>query len=236
MELIKSTPKFSSTRSLASFSNPQEVWEHAYTYVTAHRKEMLDNVWSTVIKADWGRNVTEHYFMREYTWCVHVSGFSARVISKKFDDILRVHNIEDVPGHYVPITSDNIITDFSQVYAVYKNKNKAKAIQAVRQIILQLGWPEFMNCYVRHGEVGPTPETLQRLPFLGPALSCHIARNLGNQDAVKPDLHLVRLAEKYHLSSVTELCQEINESLGLTRPLGYIDLVLWIASVDHGTT
>lgn len=65
---------------------------------------------------------------------------------------------------------------------------------------------------------------LESLPWIGPITKYHLGRNIGI-DTVKPDRHLVRLAEKYGYASPLELCQDIKKEF--SEPLGVIDVILW---------
>jgi hypothetical protein len=235
MEILKGSPTVVK-RNLISFANAEEMWRYALDYVTSHRKKELEEIWSGITRAH--DNLNERFFMREYVWVVHVSGFSAKVVSKLHPRLLIAHQIEDERGRYLPIKRILEGDDLKPVFAVCKNRNKAKAIQKVRGLLLELGWDNFCKKYVQmtdfgHGIlVGPDSESLRQLPFMGPALSCHLSRNLGNTDAVKPDLHLIRLAKVYGFDSAFLLCTSLARG-SLYR--GYVDLVLWMASVDCGT-
>lgn len=235
MEILESRSR-ANLPSLLSFENPAKLWNFAYQHVNDHRYDELDRIWGMVVRCDHGHNVSIHYFLREYVWCVLVSGFSAKVISKKITPVLKAHNIEDESGQYVEITENNLLLTDAQltefVFPVYKNKNKARAIQKTRQRIHKLGWEGFKTEFFGVGtHPGPSPTYLQRLPFMGPALSKHLARNLGNQRAVKPDKHLVRLAERHGLLDAQRLCEECCRM----QPPGFVDLILWMAATDCGT-
>lgn len=65
---------------------------------------------------------------------------------------------------------------------------------------------------------------LETLPWIGPVTKYHLARNIGI-DTVKPDRHLVRLAEEYGFASPLELCKEIQRTI--PEKLGVIDVILW---------
>ena len=65
---------------------------------------------------------------------------------------------------------------------------------------------------------------LESLPWIGPITKYHLARNIGI-DCVKPDRHLVRLAERFGYPSPDALCREIQKELG--GRIGAIDVVLW---------
>ena len=217
-------------------------------HVVANRREERDSIWASFVAMEQGKNVTEHRFMREYVWCVHVSGFSAKVVSKLIGPLLEAHGVESPDGSYIEIRPENLLSlpqVEERVYPINKNKAKARAIQKVRKIILDTTWEKFKSHFLSGG---PAPKDLQGLPFLGPALSCHMARNLGNLNVAKPDIHMTRLAANFGLPSVDALCracvtisagsgtgqiQEIN--LGGRISIGYVDLTLWLASVDCGT-
>jgi len=62
------------------------------------------------------------------------------------------------------------------------------------------------------------------LPWIGQITKYHIARNLGI-DAVKPDRHLVRLAERFNYRSPLDMCEAIQSDVN--ERLGVIDVVLW---------
>ena len=68
-------------------------------------------------------------------------------------------------------------------------------------------------------------EFLQTLPWIGQITKYHLARNIGI-DCVKPDRHLVRLAEKFGFTSPLDMCTEIQKSIPYER-LGTIDVILW---------
>lgn len=79
-------------------------------------------------------------------------------------------------------------------------------------------------------------EYLDTLPMIGEVTRYHLARNIGI-DCVKPDRHLVRMAEAFgyghsdkvpeQYKIVTKMCKDIQNSIGGSEPLGVIDVVLW---------
>lgn len=212
-------------KSLLSFSNGSVMYEFADDYVKKHRLEEFRNIWGAFEKAS-EKNITEHYFMREYVWCVYVAGFSAKVIATKIDALLRAHKIEDDKGNFLPITPETYVTDFTEIYKVFGNKNKAKAVQELRKIISEDSWDLF-----EHKASSRDPEQYWGLPGIGPTLACHLARNLGNLRVVKPDIHLQRLSDHYGYEDPLDMCRTVapQQLEGLT------DLVLWIAAADNGT-
>jgi hypothetical protein len=78
-----------------------------------------------------------------------------------------------------------------------------------------------------------TTSALAELPYIGKVTCFHLGRNVGLLDCVKPDLHLVRMAEHWGFSDCTEMCKSMGAGSGL--PLGIVDLVTWYASSTFGT-
>lgn len=67
-------------------------------------------------------------------------------------------------------------------------------------------------------------EYLESFPFIGKVTRYHLARNVGF-DVVKPDRHLVRLAQAYDCDSPDTLVSVISEQTGERK--GFIDYILW---------
>ena len=67
-------------------------------------------------------------------------------------------------------------------------------------------------------------EFIQTLPFMGPATSYHLAKNIG-LDVVKPDRHLLRMAAAVGYDSPSLLCEDIAASVG--DRVSVVDVVLW---------
>lgn len=212
-------------QSLASFSDAFEMWKFANNYVAQNRAEELKQFWEGVENA--GRQLTEHFFMKEHMWCTYVAGFTASTIAKKFPKLLLAHKIEDADGNYIPITQETLVDPLSpDILGVFGNRRKAASVQAMRKIIFEQGWTPFYYKKL----VGRLPSDLAGLPGIGPTLACHLARNLGNKNVVKPDVHLVRLAKKYGFEDAEDMCRSIS-----TEPVGHTDLVLWMSAADNGT-
>lgn len=236
MELL-STDKVFEKRSLSSFSSSKEMWDYACNHVFLHRKNELDTWWGAIEETSELEYIPEDKFVIEYTFSVYASGFKASTVAKKFEALLFYHGITNsyVPGasignhrgNYVPITDATILPAWYQdVFKVFNNRKKAEAIQKLRYLIWSKKYEHFHNEYV----ITRDPIKLQELPYIGPALGFHLARNLGNKDAVKPDVHLNRLANKYGFESAYEMCNKISPA-----PPAYNDLLLWIASADLST-
>lgn len=231
MELVP-RKTIANKRSLASFDSASDMADFAWQYVHNHREKELDAAWKPICSAA-QKELPQHFFMREYAWCVYVSGFSAATISKKFSAILQAHRIEKKDGSYIRVCSRNLVPDgdldhpiMRKVMSVFGNRNKARAIQKMRE------WLYHDWVMVQEIIKNKDPKEIQQLPFMGPALSCQLARNLGNLDVVKPDVHLNRLAKKYGYKDAQSMC----ESVAPGSPPALVDLVIWLAAIDHGTS
>lgn len=67
---------------------------------------------------------------------------------------------------------------------------------------------------------------LAGVKFIGKITKWHAAKNLG-ADVMKPDRHLVRIADRYQLTP-HELCQRLADATG--DRIGTVDVVLWRAA------
>jgi hypothetical protein len=240
MELLDDSLKFEK-HSLSTFNSAKEMWDFAFNHVKTLRNFELTTWWDAIEETSKLEYIPEDKFVIEYTFSVYASGFKASTIAKKFEALLFYHGITNsyVPGasignhrgNYIPITNDTILPAWYQdVFKVFNNRKKAEAIQKLRRLIWSKKYEHFHNEYV----ITRDPLKLQELPYIGPALGFHLARNLGNTKAVKPDVHLNRLASRYNFDSAEDMCLKIAENEPGLEP-GFVDLVLWIASADNGT-
>jgi len=79
-------------------------------------------------------------------------------------------------------------------------------------------------------EIDPI-NALQQFPYIGPATSYHVAKNIGFPVA-KPDRHLCRFAELSGYQNPSDLCQALAEYIG--DPIAVVDIVLWrFATLQH---
>ena len=228
MELLE---KFNgSKKSLTSFGSVEDMWGFSFSYVRNNKWDFISECWDVIKENRSKEPLTEEDFLPEYCFCVYVSGFKAEIIANKFKALTEAHNIYDFEGNYIPSTKDTLLEDPSIVYSVFKNKRKAKAVQTTRRLISELGWEDFYSKYVKDRN----PFQIMELDYMGPALSNHLARNLGNWDIVKSDVHLNRLSLRYGFNTAEDLCGHIS-NFYYARPLGFIDLILWVASAHNGT-
>ena len=219
---------------LTDFKSLGEMANYAWGVVKLHCLAEFNKSWASIEGAA-HRAVTEEEFFRNYMWCVYVSGFSAHAVSRNYDKLLAAHNLVDDQGKFVP-SSQALFPDKEKVFLIWRNRAKFAAITETRRLVHQTTWPDFHHEYLW----SKSPQALQGLSFMGPALSRHLARNLGNVQIVKPDVHLVRLANRYNVApqfagieeQASLLCEKAQKSVPEMAgwPLGKVDLALWYAS------
>jgi hypothetical protein len=115
--------------------------------------------------------------------------------------------------------------------AIFANKRKTKAVIDMAFIggeeIHKLSWEVYRNTKLN------SPDKLKELPFIGEITKFHLARNCGQLQFVKPDVHLEKAAKFWHFQSPMEMCETIKEKFDM--PVGLIDLVLWYSFSTFGS-
>lgn len=153
--------------------------------------------------------INSTYFFREYAWVVISSGISNKAATSVFRKLMETRNID-----------------------VVKHPGKNKALKKADRDYLEWFF-HLQKCKTDKERI----EYLQTLPYMGPATSYHLARNLGI-DCAKPDRHLVRIAEHFRyekwigvhqLFDVQTMCSDISKKTG--DRIGTVDIVLWRISV-----
>jgi endonuclease III len=102
---------------------------------------------------------------------------------------------------------------------IFGNERKIDSIIKIAEIVYQKGFDEVRNSIEFDGV-----KFIQLLPYMGPATSYHLAKNLG-LSVVKPDRHLLRVARRTGYRSPEDLCQAIAKIVG--DKVSVIDLVIW---------
>jgi hypothetical protein len=160
-------------------------------------------------------NIAENEFLAEVAWVVLSSGMRVTVIEKIFDQISRIF--------YDWILLDKIVEDQSfcrkMALKVFNNPKKIDAIIYFAEHISKNGF-ESVQCEIGHNGV----EYLMTFPFLGPATAFHLAKNIG-LPVVKPDRHLVRVAQVAGYQSPMDLCRDIADYI--SEDIAVVDLVIW---------
>lgn len=228
MEIHKSI-KLDNRYKLSLTDNYIDYFTKALEFTTEYYKEDLDRISSTKFE-----NITPDFFLREMAWCICVSGFNAKVVSKFFPKLLEILDpmFSDIANGKWQYWDDCRYTLDKPLAGVFRNKRKMDAIiynsiELVSRGIKKKSWELY-----RDSELD-SPDKLEKFQMIGPAISKHLARNIGLLNFVKPDVHLKRFALNWKFKDPDELCLAIQKEFNL--PLGLIDLVLWYGASTFGT-
>jgi len=132
----------------------------------------------------------------EYAYVVLNAGMKEQIARKIYDKFCKELDF-NVIGH---IGKRNAIIHGSENYKMWFN-----SLQMLKSDIERI-------------------EYLKTFPWIGDITKFHLARNIGI-DCVKPDRHLVRLAEHFGFKAPHNMCVYIQ---GYTKErLGVIDVILW---------
>jgi len=160
-------------------------------------------------------NIDESDFLREAAWVILSSGMREAIIRQRFGGISEAFFEWESAAKIVKLKERCI----GQAFLFFKHLPKLRAIVSVAKHIFENGFSKVLDGVKNDGI-----EYIMRLPYMGPATSCHFAKNLGLPLA-KPDRHLIRIAEKTGYSSPQELCLAIAEQTG--HKISVVDLVFW---------
>ena len=194
-----------------------QVTRLANAYMTA--KEMVIQS-GFAHEIDWQHNlsfdaVTESNFLREAAWVILSAGMRESVIRSKFTAISAAFcnwvAAEQILAQKYHCRNDALM--------VFGNARKIDSILDIAAEVTEKRFAAVRRLLEKDG-IG----YIRQLPFMGPATSYHLAKNLGLQ-VVKPDRHLVRVARKTGYRSPDALCREI--ALVVGDKIAVIDLVIW---------
>lgn len=160
-------------------------------------------------------NVTESDFLRESAWVILSAGMRESVIRKKFKDITIAFSNWNSAKDIV----ENKYSYQNNALRVFANKPKIYAIVEVSKRIWKEGYQSIRDKIEKHGV-----RYLKKFDYIGPVTSYHLAKNIG-LDVVKPDRHLVRVAQSASYPDPHSLCQAISNETG--DKLSVVDLVIW---------
>jgi len=168
-------------------------------------KEIVDKLRSAgyADEIEWARNIkpctSSWEFAYDCIWVILNSGMKNQVAQKIWERIKTAWK-EDKP------TS-----------SAFGHKGKVSAIDYIRANRDRLFWE------YNHSE--QPIEFLKSLPWIGEITCWHLAKNLG-YDCVKPDRHLVRIANEHNMSPA-ELCNWLADREG--ERVATIDTIIWRA-------
>lgn len=169
--------------------------------------------------------VGEVEFLREVAWVILNSGFRESIVRSIFPKLSRAfHDWKSAAA----IVGDNRVCR-RKALMIFGSGRKIDAILDVANIVHTSGFGEVKRQLLRN-----PVEFIRTLPFMGDVTSLHLAKNLGVA-VVKPDRHLVRVAQTAGFESPDGLCRAIWQIVG--DHLSVIDLVIWrYATLRQGYT
>ena len=169
--------------------------------------------------------VTPEFFFQEYVWVVHATGFSAKAVGKFMPKLMVAYGQWDKCGR------EPFSKVMRRVAKVCNNPQKAKAVHTtakrVCKDLIAVTWDDWKYANL------PSVDDLEKLPYIGKITKYHLGRNLGLLECVKPDLHLVRMAEHWGFSDCETMCKAMRGEDKI--PLGIVDLVVWYSAATFGT-
>ncbi len=163
--------------------------------------------------------ITDRFFFSELTWVIYNAGMKEALIRSKWPAI------EWAYFGFEPIV---VFTyrerSISLALSVINHLGKANAVADGAAKILEDG-P--MNTKLPQMSEADILEYFETFPYIGRVTRYHLARNIG-YDVVKPDRHLVRLAEALDypgFDGPDALVQEVSLLVGERK--GYVDYIFW---------
>jgi len=141
---------------------------------------------------------TEDQFFAEYIYAIMNLGMREQVMRPIYNKFMLSLNVDDITTRF-------------------KNKQRAAAQKGIDNFVR---WFGELKCSKE------PVEYLQTLPLIGKTTKWHLAQNLGI-DCVKPDIHLIRLAQRFGFTSPLKMCERIRDDIGGGEDLKTIDLILW---------
>ena len=160
-------------------------------------------------------HLTESKFLRESAWVILNSGMKETVIRKHFYHISNAFN----NWKSAIDISNNSFACRKRALVYFNHKPKIDAIISIAKRISKDGFSKLLSEIKAYGV-----DYLRQFPFLGPATSIHLAKNIG-LNVAKPDRHLKRIAFNTGYNNVQEMCNDI--SIMTEDPIPVVDIVLW---------
>lgn len=164
---------------------------------------------------------TESELLREHAWVTLCSGFRESVVRRAFDHISLCFC--DWESAEAIVSAGEICC--ATAASSFANRIKLKGIFSTASYISEVGFDEFKRSVLND----PICQ-LQKLAFIGPITSWHLAKNLG-LDVAKPDRHLVRVSERLGFFSADHFCRELAATTG--EPAKVVDLIVWRYIADN---
>lgn len=202
---------------------PQRLAKLAETYLLL-KDAVIDQGFEWEI--EWQRGIqfsaiTETDFLREAAWVVLSCGMRESVIRRKF---------KPVSEAFFLWQSARVIVENARVCKLkalncFAHRKKLEAIVSIAERVFQMGFESFKTTLMAQGV-----PFIRSFPFMGPATSYHLAKNIG-LDEVKPDRHLTRAAAAAGYNNPRELCEDISRIIG--DRVSVVDVVIWRFATIH---
>lgn len=195
----------------------------ASAYLTAKEKVIELGFASEI---DWQHNLsfkdlTETLFLREAAWVILSSGMREAVVRAKFPALSRAF----CGWGSARVIVNRKVTCRQKALCAFAHEGKIEAILQVAEEVGQKGFSEVKSLLARYG-VG----YIHKFPYMGPATSLHLAKNIG-LPVVKPDRHLLRVTKVTGYDTPEDMCNAIAGVIG--DKISVIDLVIWRYATLH---
>ncbi|WP_437978888.1 hypothetical protein WMF11_22620 [Sorangium sp. So ce295] len=158
--------------------------------------------------------VDECHILREQAWVVLSSGMRAAVVARLFEQISHAFCDWDAVA-----IRENPTRCVQRALVSFSHPGKINAIAENCRMLAVEGVDAWKRSLRAHG-----PTWLTRFSYIGPVTCWHLAKNVG-MDVVKPDRHLVRMAQASGARDPSALCALFASLTG--DRLAVVDLVLW---------
>jgi hypothetical protein len=195
----------------------------ASTYLDAKRS-VVDAGFSQEIEWQASLNLeqlTEPVFLREAAWVVLNAGMREAVVRRRFDALSEAFLLWSSAREIVGARR----LCQRRALAIFNHRPKITAIVSIAYKIAAVSFEWMRSRVLEQGAY-----YLQRLPFIGPVTSLHLAKNIGLHIA-KPDRHLTRIATLFGFPSAQAICEAIAREVCDSVPV--VDIVLWRYATLH---
>lgn len=165
---------------------------------------------------------TESELLTEVAWVIFNSGMRESVVRRLFPRLAQAF----LGFESAQLIADNAEACRDRACLVFNHRIKANAVIEFSRRTAEMGYVVLLERLKYEGVA-----FLESFPFMGPATSRHLGKNLG-LDIAKPDRHLVRIAIAAGFGNPQELCECISRWTG--DDIAQIDVVLWRFATING--
>ena len=160
-------------------------------------------------------HVTEPIFLAEAAWVVLACGMRESIVRKSFGAVSAAFHGWESAARITHETDSCVAAALS----AFNHRGKIAAIATIAAQVDELGFERLKEEIALQGV-----SRLRKFPYMGPATSYHLAKNLG-MDVAKPDRHLLRITQAAGYPCPTSLCRDLSGAVG--DRIAVVDLVLW---------